>query len=96
MSLVINLYYTDKDSSAQKFAKKMISSRLVGQIRAKEGNERYEYVFPMECPETVLLIDRWLDQDAPDFHRKSPMMKENVALRDKYKLHLRVVQYVTE
>ena len=48
----------------------------------------------MEDPETVLLIDRWRDQAALDFHHKSPMMAQIAGLRDKYYLRLRVERYV--
>ena len=66
------------------------------EIAAEEGNERYEYFFPMDDPETVLLIDRWKDQHALDIHHKSPMMAKIAALRDKYGLRLRVERYVDE
>lgn len=94
MSITVNLYYTGKDGSARKFAEEMMSSGVVDAVRAEEGNERYEYFFPMEDPETVLLIDRWRDQEAIDFHHKSEMMKQIAALREKYKLRLRVERYV--
>ncbi|MBR2925016.1 MAG: antibiotic biosynthesis monooxygenase [Clostridia bacterium] len=93
MSITVHLYYTGKDGNARRFAEEMMSSGLVEAIRAEEGNERYEYYLPMEDPETVLLIDRWRDQAALDFHHKSPMMKQIAALRDKYKLHLRVERF---
>ena len=96
MSLVVNLYYTGKNGSARKFAEEMVASGIVEQIRAEEGNERYEYFFPMEDPETVLLIDKWRDQAALDFHHKTPMMAQIAALREKYHLRLRVERYVSE
>jgi len=96
MSLIVNLYYTGKDGNARKFAEEMVSSGIVEAIRAEEGNERYEYFFPMDDPETVLLIDRWRDQAALDVHHKSPMMAQIAALRDKYKLRLRVERYREE
>lgn len=96
MSITVNLYYTGKNGSARKFAEEMVASGVVARVRAEEGNERYEYFFPMDDPETVLLIDRWRDQEALDFHHKSPMMGEIAALRDKYKLRLRVERYVSE
>ena len=96
MSLTVNLYYTGKDGNARKFAEEMVSSGIVEAIRAEEGNERYEYFFPMDDPETVLLIDRWKDQAALDVHHKSPMMAQIAALRDKYKLRLRVERYREE
>ena len=96
MSIIVNLYYTGQNGNARKFAEEMTSRGIVDAIRAEEGNERYEYFFPMEDAETVLLIDRWKDQEALDFHHKSEMMKQIAELREKYKLHLRVEQYVEE
>lgn len=96
MSITVNLYYTGKAGNARKFAEEMMASGIVDKVRAEEGNERYEYFLPMEDPETVLLIDRWRDQEALDFHHKSEMMKQIAELRDKYKLHLRVERYVDE
>ena len=93
MSLVINIYYTGKNGSARKFAEEMTSSGLVDKIRAEEGNEKYEYFFPADDPETVLLIDRWKNEEALDAHHKSEMMKEIASLREKYNLHMKVEQF---
>ena len=96
MSITVNLYYTGKNGSARRFAEEMVSSGLVDAVRAEEGNERYEYFFPMEDPETILLIDRWRDQEALDIHHKSEVMTRIAALRDKFQLRLRVERYVEE
>ncbi len=96
MSITVNLYYTGQNGSARKFAEEMMASGIVDAVRGEEGNERYEYFFPMEDPETVLLIDRWRDQTALDLHHKTDMMKQIAALRDKYHLRLRVERYVDE
>ena len=94
MSLTINIYYTGKDGSARKFAEEMVEKGVVDKVRAEKGNQKYEYYFPMDDEETVLLIDRWENEDALDEHHKSPMMKEISDLRDKYHLHLKVEQFV--
>ncbi|MDY6342559.1 MAG: antibiotic biosynthesis monooxygenase, partial [Lachnospiraceae bacterium] len=52
MSLTVNLYYTGSNGSARRFAEEMESSGIAAAIRAEEGNERYEYFFPMNDPET--------------------------------------------
>lgn len=93
MSLTVNIYYTGKNGSAKEFAREMTESGLVSKIRAEEGNERYEYFFPLDDPKTVLLIDRWRDRQALDAHHKSEMMEEIVALRKKYALRMRVERY---
>ena len=93
MSLIINIYYTGKNGSARKFAEEMVSSGIVDRVRAEEGNERYEYFFPMKDNETVMLIDKWKNQEALDLHHKSEMMKEIADLRNKYELKMRVEKF---
>ena len=93
MSITVNIYYAGRDGSARTFAEEMVSSGIVSRVRAEEGNERYEYFFPMYDPETVLLIDRWRDEEAVRIHHKSEMMVEIAALRDKYRLHMRIERF---
>lgn len=93
MSLTINIYYTGNNQAARKFAEEMIASGIVDRVRAESGNERYEYYFPLEDSETVLLIDRWRDQEALDIHHKSEMMEQIAELRKKYSLRMRVEKF---
>ncbi len=93
MNLIINIYYTGENGNARKFANEMISRGIVDRIRKEEGNLRYEYFFPVDDPETVLLIDKWKGEVALDIHHKSPMMKEIAELREKYKLKMSVEKY---
>ena len=94
--ITVNLYYTGTDGSARAFAEEMVSSGTAAAIRAENGNLRYEYCFPMEDPETVLLIDQWRDQAAIDAHHASPMMAQIAALREKYDLHMKVERFVSD
>ncbi len=93
MAFTVHIYYTGTGGSAKKFAEEMKSRGLVDRIRAEKGNLRYEYFLPMDDPETVLLIDAWEDEEALDFHHKSPMMSEIAALREKYHLKMRVQKF---
>lgn len=93
MSLIVNIYYTGKNGSARKFAEEMVSSGIVDRVRAEEGNERYEYFLPFDDSETVMLVDRWKNQEALDIHHKSEMMKEIAELRNKYNLSMKVEKF---
>ena len=94
--ITVNLYYTGTNGSARAFAEEMVQSGTVAAIRAEDGNVRYEYFFPMEDPETVLLIDQWRDQAAIDVHHASPMMAQIAALREKYDLHMKAERFVSD
>lgn len=94
MSITINIYYTGTDGSARSFAEEMVKSGIVNDVRNEEGNLRYEYFFPMEDSETVLLIDSWKNQEALDIHHKSEMMIKIAELRKKYHLKMRVERFI--
>ena len=96
MAITVNIYYTGKNENARKFAEEMISSGVVDKIRAEEGNIKYEYFFPIDDKDTVLLIDSWKNQDAIDKHHDSEMMEQIIKLREKYDLHMRVERYISD
>ncbi len=96
MAITVNIYYKGTNGNARKFADEMVKSGTVDRIRAKEGNIRYDYFFPMNDEETVLLIDSWKDQTAIDEHHASPMMQIIANLREKYDLHMTVERYLAD
>ncbi len=96
MAITVNIYYSGVNGNARKFAEEMVLSGIVDDIRAEDGNIRYEYFFPMEDTETVLLIDSWRDQRSIDNHHASPMMRKIMELREKYDLHMKVERYISD
>lgn len=94
MNITFNIYYKSKNGQARKFAEEMISSGIVSEIRSKNGNIRYDYFYPTDDNETVLLIDTWESEKALDEHHKSSTMEKIIALRNKYDLHMTVEKYI--
>ena len=93
MSITINIYYKGKNGNAKKFVNDMISLGIVDEIRKEEGNLRYDYFYPVDDENTVLLIDSWGSQEALDIHHELPVMKKISELREKYDLHMLVESY---
>jgi quinol monooxygenase YgiN len=96
MAITVNIYYTGENGNARKFAEEMEQSGTVAAIRAEEGNKKYEYFYPKNDPETVLLIDSWESQEAIDKHHATPMMDKIAELRNKYDLHMRVERFIED
>ncbi len=96
MAITIHIYYTGENGSAREFVNEMISSGLVQKIREEKGNRKYEYFFPVEDDQTVLLIDSWDSQEAIDLHHASSVMDEITKLRLKYDLHMKVERYLLD
>lgn len=96
MAITVNIYYAGRNGAAREFAKEMVSSGTVKLIKEEPGNLKYDYFYPMDDPESVLLIDSWESQNALDLHHASPMMKKIIELREKYDLHMRVERYSSD
>lgn len=96
MGITVNIYYTGENGAARKFAEEMIASGTVDAIRKEDGNIRYDYFYPMNDEESILLIDSWKSQHDIDVHHQSPMMETIAALREKYNLHMKVERYQSE
>lgn len=96
MSITVNIYYSGEGDNARKFGEEMVSSGVVRRIREEKGNLKYEYFFPMDDENTVLLIDSWENQAAIDLHHASEMMKDITRLREKYDLKMKVERYVSD
>ena len=96
MVLTVNIYYKGKDGAAITFAKEMVESGIVSEIRSKEGNLRYDYFLPLEDKETILLIDQWANQEALDLHHQSATMQRILDLRQKYDLIMEVERYIED
>ena len=76
--------------------KEAVFREIIHNRYAEKGNLKYEYYFPMNDNETVLLIDSWKNQQALDLHHKSPMMLKIISLREKYSLSMKVERYITD
>ena len=96
MSISVNIYYSGEHGNARKFAEEMEKSGTAAAIRNEAGNLKYEYFFPANDAETVLLIDVWKNQEAIDVHHASAMMAKIAALREKYNLHMKVERYISD
>lgn len=96
MSITVNIYYTGTNGSARKFVEEMVSSGTVAEIKSEKGNIRYDYFYPIDDVETVLLIDSWEDQAAIDNHHITPMMDKIIELREEYNLHMKVERFISE
>ncbi|WP_282926326.1 antibiotic biosynthesis monooxygenase family protein [Helcococcus kunzii] len=96
MAITVNIYYRGEGDNAINFAKEMISSGVVKDIKAQKGNIRYDYFVPIDKSDTVLLVDSWDNQEAIDKHHNSPMMVKILELREKYDLRMHVERYITD
>ena len=93
--ITINIRYTAENGNVRKYVEEMESSGIAARIRAVEGCLGYEYFFPADDPNGLLLIDSWENQEALNRYHSSAAMTEAAALREKYGLGGRTVRMFT-
>lgn len=93
--LFINIRYTGQDGNARKYVEEMENSGIAARIRALEGCLGYDFYFPADDPEGLLLIDSWQNQEALNRYHDAPAMQEAAVLREKYGLGGRTVRMFT-
>ena len=93
--ITINIRYTAENGNVRKYVEEMESSGIAAKIRAVEGCLGYDYFYPADDPNGLLLIDSWADQAALNRYNSSPAMQEAAALREKYGLGGRTVRMFT-
>lgn len=93
--ITINIRYTAENGNVRKYVEEMESSGIAAKIRAVEGCLGYDYFYPADDPDGLLLIDSWSDQAALNRYHSSPAMQEAAALREKYGLGGRTVRMFT-
>ncbi len=96
MSICVIVYYSGKNGNARNFVEEMEHCGIAEQVRAEQGNLKYEYFFAFSDPETVALIEDWQDQAALDLHHATPMMGQIHDLREKYDLHMKVERFLPD
>lgn len=93
--LTVIITYKGELDNLKLFVDEMFSSGTVDNIRKEEGNMRYEYFFPLNDNNRLILIDSWKDQESLDRHHASNMMNIIIKLRNKYNLHMEVEKYIS-
>lgn len=90
MSIVSNITYTGEGENARDYAIEMMSSGLVQKVREEPGCLRYDFYFPMEDKNSVLLINEFTDEAAIKAHHDTPMLRQIAALRKEFNLTMNV------
>lgn len=77
--------YAAKDrGTIRKFYDEVLAAGIIAATRAEEGNFRYEYYFSAEKENEILLIEKWKDKEAQQYHDSLPHLKTLGEIKEKY------------
>lgn len=70
--IVLNVTYKCKPEMNKKFLEKIRKEGIDTACRSEEGNIKYDYYFPADGSEELLLLEKWRDADVLAVHGKQP------------------------
>ena len=82
--IVLNVTYkADKDRLCA-YLKAIREEGLDAASRAEAGNIRYDYYFPADGSDELLLMEKWRDEEAFALHKEAPHFKRLGELKESF------------
>jgi len=62
--IVLNVTYKCKPEMREEFLERIMTEGIDDAVRAEDGNLKYDYYFPADDTQELLLVEKWRDADA--------------------------------
>lgn len=82
--LLIHVVYNIKEGKRAEFFRKVEESGIIAASRQEPGNLSYDYYYPINDKNSVLLIESWTDSTAQAAHGKTEQYKKLSELKKEY------------
>lgn len=90
-NVILNVTYAVKPGMRQNFYNEILEKGIDKASRNEEGNIKYDYYFPVEESDKILLIEIWKDKEAQKLHNQSEHFKALKEIKDKYVIETHIV-----
>lgn len=81
--IILNLYYKLNPGSKEKFLDEVYSLGIVQKTQAENGCIAYDFYASYD-KDSVLLIEKWADNESLDAHKEQAHLKQLLSLKEKY------------
>ncbi|MBR5620149.1 MAG: antibiotic biosynthesis monooxygenase [Clostridia bacterium] len=82
--IVLNVTYKCKPEMREEFLERIMTEGIDDAVRAEDGNLKYDYYFPADDTQELLLVEKWRDADALAAHPQQPHMQKLGALKAEF------------
>lgn len=84
--ILLLVKYSMKPDSAEAFLSEVKAAGISEMTRHEEGNIKYEFYYPADKEDTILLLEQWIDFSKVEAHRAMDHVKTLIGLKEKYVL----------
>lgn len=83
-NLLLNVTYTTKPGKRTEFLSTLTQLGVVTQSKQEPGNIRYDYFYPVDSEDQLLLMEIWTDDEALAFHAQTDHYKQLQTIKGDY------------
>jgi quinol monooxygenase YgiN len=94
-AIVLNVTYTVKDGKREEFYQSAADAEIPEKSRLEEGNIRYDYFYPVDSPNQLLLIEVWKDRDSLNNHKETEHFNKLQAIKETYVTDVKFEEFMT-
>lgn len=94
--IVINVIYHCKEGKRDEFLKALLAEGLDKKCQTDAGNIKYDYYLPAAEDGTLLLVERWKDEESLKAHIAAPHMARIGELKNLYVDHTELQKMESE
>ena len=91
--IVLNVTYKCKPDMRDEFLEMIMTEGIDVASRAEAGNIKYDYYYPADCSNELLLVEKWRDADALQEHGQQAHFKRLGQLKADYVLETLIEKY---
>lgn len=82
--IVLNVTYRCKPDMRDAFLERIMAEGIDEACRAEKGNLKYDYYYPADDGDELLLVEKWQDATALKAHGKTPHFARLGAIKPEY------------
>jgi len=92
--ILLNVIYTVKDGKREEFYNQLCDKKIILKSRSEEGNLKYDYFFPVDNANDILLLEIWADTEAQQLHSLTPHFLELQELKKQYIINVKIDKFI--
>ncbi|MBU4438780.1 MAG: antibiotic biosynthesis monooxygenase [Firmicutes bacterium] len=92
-NLLLHVTYTTKPGKRTEFLNTLTQLGVVKKSKQESGNIRYDYFYPLDSEDQLLLVEIWEDDAALAFHAQTEHYQQLQSIKGDYLINVSIEKY---
>lgn len=92
-NLLLNVTYTTKPGKRTAFLKALAQLGVVEKSKQEPGNLKYDYFYPLDSEDQLLLVEIWTDEEALALHTQTEHYQQLQSIKGDYLINASIERF---